>query len=167
MNENINLCEILKDCPEGVYFWSPLAGVVIFGGIYSNRINIILSDDTEWYIEADGKMKIVGLTAKSFTSEEIMLYPSKEQRDWSKWKCPKAKFNPKTLKPFDKVLIRFSEIDEWACSIFSHCIETDFGLRFKAAEGISAKYCIPYNDDTKRLVGTKGETPEFYRFWED
>ena len=26
---------------------------------------------------------------------------------------------------------------------------------------------IPYNDDTKNLVGTNEEAPEFYRYWED
>ena len=29
------------------------------------------------------------------------------------------------------------------------------------------KYCIPYNDDTKHLVETKEEAPEYYRYWED
>ena len=26
---------------------------------------------------------------------------------------------------------------------------------------------IPYNDETKHLVGTTDEAPEFYRYWED
>lgn len=26
---------------------------------------------------------------------------------------------------------------------------------------------IPYNDDTKHLVGTSLEAPEYYRYWED
>ena len=38
------------------------------------------------------------------------------------------------------------------------CICTAFG---------DYKYCIPYNDDTKHLVGTTKEAPEFYRYWED
>ena len=38
------------------------------------------------------------------------------------------------------------------------------------------KYCIglgdktivvPYNEDTKHLVGTTDEAPEYYRYWED
>lgn len=29
------------------------------------------------------------------------------------------------------------------------------------------KYCITYNDNTKHLVGTTDEAPEFYRYWED
>lgn len=30
MNENINLCEILKDCPKGTEFWSDNFGKVKF-----------------------------------------------------------------------------------------------------------------------------------------
>ena len=26
---------------------------------------------------------------------------------------------------------------------------------------------IPYNDETKHLVGTTDEAPEFYKYWED
>lgn len=32
---------------------------------------------------------------------------------------------------------------------------------------MSILFCIPYNDDTKHLVGTKEEAPEYYRYWED
>ena len=45
------------------------------------------------------------------TKGECILFPSKEQRDWSKFNAPwlkKERFDPKTLKPFDKVLVRFS-----------------------------------------------------------
>ena len=28
-------------------------------------------------------------------------------------------------------------------------------------------HCIPYNDETKHLVGTTGEAPEYYRYWDD
>ena len=27
--------------------------------------------------------------------------------------------------------------------------------------------CIPYNDDTKHLVGTTDEAPEYYKYWEE
>lgn len=33
--------------------------------------------------------------------------------------------------------------------------------------GAYYKYCVPYNDETKHLVGTKDEAPEYYRYWED
>ena len=35
--------------------------------------------------------------------------------------------------------------------------------------GIGGTYrcCIPYNEETKHLVGTTDEAPEYYRYWED
>ena len=30
-----------------------------------------------------------------------------------------------------------------------------------------ANMIIPYNDETKHLVGTTDEAPEYYRYWED
>lgn len=29
MNENLNLCQILKDCPKGTKLWSPVWGDVV------------------------------------------------------------------------------------------------------------------------------------------
>ena len=78
---------------------------------------------------------------------------------------PKEKFDPKTLKPFDKVLIRDSKYEDWRCDIFSH-IHIGGDYHFKTITAYYA-YCIPYNDDTKYLVGTKHEAPEYYRYWED
>ena len=184
MNEKINLCEILKDCPVGVEFWSPLADVVKFGGIYNNQINVTLSDNTEWYIEPNGKMKIVELTAKSFISAEIMLYPSKDQRDWSKFSAPWyqngkiKKFDPRTLRPFDKILVRDSRIENWYAAQFSHIAfdlsEYDLDDCEEALDFIICttgstdfNYCIPFNDDTKHLVGTSEDALEVYKYWED
>ncbi|MGN0491849.1 hypothetical protein [Ruminococcus sp.] len=94
-----------------------------------------------------------------------MLFPSSSQRDWNKWKCPKPKFDPKTLKSFDKIIYRFDNSGKWRCDFFSHM------LTEKTLSVISTYYpidfCIPYNDDTKHLVGTSDEAPEYYRYWED
>ena len=40
MNENLNLCEILKDCPTGTKFWSSVWGDVYFSGIKEEMICI-------------------------------------------------------------------------------------------------------------------------------
>lgn len=72
------------------------------------------------------------------------------------------KFDPKTLKPFDKVLVRKFSISEWRCGIFSHH-QFHWGVVFND----TYKFCIPYNDETKHLVGTKKEAPKYYRYWED
>ena len=76
----------------------------------------------------------------------------------------KPKFNPKTLKPFDKVLVKDFTWENWNCQFFSHISNTKHPYA-----GICSIYkmCIPYNDETKHLVGTNKEAPEYYKYWED
>lgn len=98
-----------------------------------------------------------------------MLWPSKNCRDWSKWKCPKPKFDPKTLQPFDKVLLFNNVYGSWLCDFYSYKIkehEDENEIPYICVGG-AADRIIPYNDDTKHLVGTSDEAPEFYRYWEE
>ena len=159
----LNLCEILKDCPQSEPFWSPLLGGVKFHDINQKRNFIVISleNGETWDINADGT-----ITFGDVTSPEIMLYPSKEQRDWTKVKYEpkKERFDPKTLKAFDRVLCK-NGLDIWRCDFFSSYMET-YVCQNVCISG-SYSYCIPYNDDTKHLVGTTDEAPDFYKYWED
>ena len=161
MNENIDLTKILKDCPTGTKLYS-----TIYGNVNFIRINTSSMYPVKFTI-ANGGTSCVALDGKdnSEFDGECTLFPSKEQRDWSKFTAPwykNGKFNPKTLKPFDKVLVRDNINNPWVCDHFSYinhaniCITTD-----------RCKYCIPYNDDTKHLLGTTEEAPEYYRYWEN
>ena len=76
------------------------------------------------------------------------------------------KFDPKTFKPFDRVLIFNAEDMNWQCSLFSHYNEKDNPFHFVCIDSFCYQYCIPYNDDTKYLIGTTKEVPEYYRYWE-
>ena len=160
MNENLNLVEILKDCPEGTKLYSP-----VFGDVELDNIDI-LSDHPIRVLYKYGDDSFSKDGRLFFNCDgECMLFPSKEQRDWSKFKIKsnKPKFDPKTLQPFDKVLARDTVKGQWRCTFYSHerkniykYVTTDY----------TYKYCIPYNDDTKHIVGTFDEAPEFYRYWE-
>lgn len=160
MNENLNLVEILKDCPKGTKLYSTIYGyVTLFEVQNSGRFPIK-------FMKSDGICN--SLTARGLFSleceGECVLFPSKDQRDWSKFKVNKERFDPKTLKPFDRIIARIDEQGLWCCELFSF-IEEKTGL----IKGCGAYYrhCIPYNDDTKHLVGTNEEVPEYYRYWED
>ena len=157
MNENLNLVEILKDCPEGTKLYSTIYGEVEFDGIRNGNeypVKYVKSDDTLGNVTAQG-LVLAGYDG------ECTLFPSKDQRDWSKFNPKKPKFDPKTLRPFDKVLVR--EGFEWHCNLFSHHLYDGYAQ----IDGCAYNYCIPYNDDTKHLVGTAEEAPEFYRYWEE
>ena len=161
MNENLNLVEILKDCPEGTKLYSPVFGEVEFESINDIIGPIIVTTNTGNAVcfTADGKMY-------TYYNGECSLFPSKDQRDWSKFKIKKPKFDPKTLHPFDKVLVRDINSEKWKIQLFSHIIKNCFPYEYHCI-GSCYNFCIPYNDDTKHLVETNEEAPEFYRYWED
>lgn len=159
--ERPDLLAILKYCPEGTEFWSPMLGYVKFICLGESTFPVEDKNGRSWDINRDSTMTIDGIT-----SAEPMLFPSKEQRDWSKWKCPKPKFDPKTLQPFDKVLTRIGDGDVycWSADFVSMPCEDSLPCTMKDND---ASMIIPYNDDTKHLVGTTDEAPDFYKYWED
>ena len=221
MNENIDLAKILKNCPTGFELYSSVYGKVKFVSIdekYTRSwIDVITEKNIYISFTSEGK-----LSTKH--NGECVLFPSKDQRDWSKFTAPwykkeelielkfkagdiirhketnkgnvykisrvnndlyvidgfaggiyiknqdqyelvSSKFDPKTLKPFDKVLVRDSNEIKWKIDFFSHYHES-IHFPYKCI-GNSYKYCIPYNDETKYLVGTTDKVPEYYKYWKD
>lgn len=163
MEEKIDLSKILKDCPKGTKLYSTIFGEVEFEHIHNGSCTIGYKTNT-------GRNFDVSYEGKFFENYdgECTLFPSKEQRDWSKFTAPrqkKKKFDPKTLKPFDKVLVRDCEDGKWNVDFYSY---KEIYSRFPyICVGRMYKYCIPYNNDTACLVGTKDEPLEFYRYWEE
>ena len=167
MNENIDLTKILDGCPIGTEFYSLIHGTV--------RFLEILDINTVYPIAVTSKVDKGYFTqggryfADQTIDDECILVPSKYQRDWSKferfWDKPKIeKFDIKTLQPFDKVLVRDYPIDKWGCDFFSYIDNT---MLFPImGGGLMHKMCIPYNDDTKHLIGTNNDCPEYYKWWE-
>ena len=93
----LNLCEILKYCPQGETFWSPMLNGVKFLDRDDERQMIVVETvegHFTWEINADGTISI-----DNVISPEIMLYPSKEQRDWTTVKYEKKEL-PKTWEEF-------------------------------------------------------------------
>lgn len=174
MNENLDLTKILEGCPKGTKFYSSNYGDVTFYeispyarerypirlhyrslNINSQPILLSLTEDGRSVYAYDG---------------ECTLFPSKEQRDWSKferfWDKPKKeRFDVNTLQPFDKVLSRYGTESNWMCTYFSHII--DKVNPYVDCNGIIVHVCIPYNEETKHLVGTQEDCPEFYKWWEE
>ena len=181
MNKNIDLRKILENCPRGTRFYTTTFGYVNFKMIIpSSEYPIIVyrkDEINEKSFTVDGKFM------KNYDAE-YALFPSKDQRDWSKFSAPWyqnekiKKFDPRTLAPFDKILVRDSRVGTWFAAQFSHiafdlseydlddCEEAlDFIICTTGSADFS--YCIPYNDETKSLVGTSDDAPEIYKYWED
>ena len=180
MNENIDLTKILKDCPKGWKFYSSVYGDVEFVEILPNIPFPKRSQENGLYLLKTLMLELpIRLKADFFEYGissagehrkgvgECTLFPSRENRDWSKFTAPwykKEKFDPKTLNPFDKVIARCSDF-KWVCDMFSHYDKSKCVMPYLCVGGFY-EVCIPYNDDTKHLVGTTDEAPEYYRYWE-
>ena len=159
MNENLNLVEILKDCPKGTKLYYTVYGEVEFDHVaISYEYPIVLK------LKGLGGYDSLTPEGKTFDDGECLLFPSKDQRDWSKFKPKKDRFDPKTLKPFDRVLVKVGSC--WRIEWFSHMYEYK-GDIYYACSWSDYKECIPYNDETKHLLGTSDEAPEYYRYWEE
>lgn len=75
-----------------------------------------------------------------------------------------TKFDPKWLKPFDRV-VAFDQIRKmWIATLFSHIAEEDeYTYPYITCDADSYNKCIPFNAETKHLVGTYDQEPEFYK----
>lgn len=71
-----------------------------------------------------------------------------------------GKFDTKWLKPFDRVLVRNYTTSKWRVNFFSH---NEFGEFPHLTIDDRYKCCIPFNEETKYLVGTMKEEPNFYK----
>lgn len=99
MNENLNLIDLLKDCPIGTKLYSSVHGEVELEEVHLNSrpdypIEVRLSNNALDSFTPDGRLF-------AEYNGECMLFPSREQRDWSKFKPKKPKqpkFNPNTGK---------------------------------------------------------------------
>ena len=86
MNENIDLTNILKNCPKGWEFYSSVVGSVRF-------VRLKLEDpDYPIIVRVEGRRDFSctkdGWYWKDYPGGECTLFPSKDQRDWSKFTAP-------------------------------------------------------------------------------
>ena len=143
----INIAKILKNVPKGTKLYSLVIGECILLEVkdddeYPIRVKINNYDNNNNYemFTKDGKY----FDGDYGANGECLLFPSKENRNWDKFKIEKYEF-----KPFDKVLARDSDDSKWRCDLFS-----SKGEHYYICVGEIWNQCIPYNEDTKHLIGT-------------
>lgn len=151
----MNVAEILRGCPSDIRLYSPIYGelslvsVCSHNSIYPILCRVLKSGDAVSYT-GDGKNNI--------SDAELTLFPSKDQRDWSKFGATDQVTDQKqktALYPFDKVLVRNNDDDEWVCDIFSHIDELDFYY----CVGTRWEQCIHY-EGNEHLLGTTKKPEE-------
>ena len=81
MEEKINIAEILKDKKDGIRLYSPIFGECTFCCVREDTNDICVK-------KHNGVIEYFNSEGLYFTLGEVMLFPSKEMRDWKKfaWK---------------------------------------------------------------------------------
>lgn len=77
-NQELNLVELLKDCPKGTKLYSPIFGEVKLRSI-DHAIRITTNQNAVSMFYKNGQYY-------DCPESECLLFPSKDQRDWNAWK---------------------------------------------------------------------------------
>ena len=78
MEEKINIAEILKDKPKGIRLYSPIFGECSFSFVREETNDICVK-------KHNGVKEFFDSKGLYYNTGEVMLFPSKEMRDWSKF----------------------------------------------------------------------------------
>lgn len=147
-DKELNIAEILKDCPDGMRLYATTVGECILKGVADkNEIFPIrvqsCADTCPYTFTAYGKLYDIA-------EAECVLFPSKDNRDWSTFKAPKKKHE---FRPFDKVLFR-NHGYVWSAGFFSYK-STELGGNAVSYDigGFNWDECIPY-EGNEHLLGT-------------
>lgn len=134
LKQNINIAEILKDAPSGTSLYTPLLGFVELVKVIINKnyssIKVEVISDREsfddnslfYYFNEYGKYT-------NSKDAECMLFPSKNNRDWSTFKAP---WKLKKFTAGQKVLVGIQGLTpdgssyHWTLSIYSHFVKGGF-----------------------------------------
>ena len=153
----MNVAEILKDCPKGTKLYSTIYGEVEFMYVVDeHRTYKIFCRKIEGDVviphsfTKDGKMV--------FTDAEPTLFPSKYQRDWSKFGVSDQVTDQETkpqFEPFDKVLVRDFDDRKWVCDFFEG-IPISSEYEYSCVLRGLVHQCIHY-EGNEHLLGTKNK----------
>lgn len=83
MEQKINIAELLKYCPKGMELYSPLCGKCVFDRLNFGTIICKKQNTQEITFTSKGYYML-----PVFDDCECMIFPSKDQRDWSKFESP-------------------------------------------------------------------------------
>ncbi len=146
----MNIAEILRKCPKGTKLYSPVFGEVELTKVAYDEVYPItcLTKNGDY-----GLFTRDGILFFDYSDTECMLFPSKDQRDWSKFGVTEQVTDQESkhqFKPFDKVLVRDGDSDIWDCNIFNRIDEDG---EYQCIDYEYWEQCIPY-EGNEHLLGT-------------
>lgn len=157
MENKIDIAALLKDCPKGTRLYSTICGECL-----------LIKEDTGHPIAVESEMSANRFTFNEHgqwsPNGECLLFPSKEVRDWTYFRCKYMTGGDDTLQTLkangglNVLLYDCTNVNKVFFIDHKGTIqETEIGspawLQLKES-GTTYEMCLPYNADTARLIGT-------------
>lgn len=144
----MNIAEILKYCPKGTKLYSPIFGKVTLQEVcHSNLIKILIKNGNCRVFLANGSYSEYG---------ECVLFPSKDQRDWSKFRLPVKRGDIMMKSDGDSPFIATGELyndisPKYICGINSI---DEFEISYGEG-GWTSEFYIPASKEAKKELFDK------------
>lgn len=141
----INLVNILKHCPKGTKLYSPIFGEVTLYSVNNRIIDVLATkyNDETTHIE----FSRLGRLILGYSNAECVLFPSKDQRDWSKFQIPAKRGDIMMFTDKSAVFMINTKKDTYTDTIAY--ASDHYG--FKIGEHIFRSY-IPASEDMKEKL---------------
>ena len=141
----INLVSILKHCPKGTKLYSPIFGEVTLYSVNDKIIDVIATNynDETTHIE----FSRLGRLILGYSNAECVLFPSKDQRDWSKFQIPAKRGD--IMMFIDKSAVFMIDTKKGNYTDTIAYASNNFG--FKIGQQIFRSY-IPASEDMKEKL---------------
>lgn len=152
-NELINVANILRNEPKGTPLYCTMYGDVELDSVSDKGIHCTAhpAPSTKIGIILDEYGRIV--TGFDNYECECALFPSRKQKRWDTFVPQAHKYQ---FEPFERVLVRDFAKDIWLPAFFAFynpSLKFPYGVIDGGMTG-RHRFCIPYNDVTKHLIGT-------------
>ena len=141
----INLVSILKHCPKGTKLYSPIFGEVTLYSVNNRIIDVIATDNSDKTTHVE--FSRLGRLILGYSNAECVLFPSKDQRDWSKFQIPAKRGDIMMFIDKSAVFIIDTKKDTYTDTIAYVGNNTGF----KISEHIVRSY-IPASEDMKEKL---------------
>lgn len=151
----INLVSILKHCPKGTKLYSPIFGEVTLYSVNNRIIDVIATNysDETTHIE----FSRLGRLILGYSNAECVLFPSKDQKDWNKFRIPTKKGDVIMFDGTFPCLVTddySKDTSKWYCGL---TVDNIFLLNHSSAEWANSFYTPASEEVRNKLFAAMDE----------
>ncbi len=139
---------VVRKCTHIAIFQSRQEKYIGFHAVLCQNDKLLLEEP---FREDDGDIEL--RLATDSEKQQLFETLAKEGKAWDVEKKQVVDLKPKVeLKPFDRVITRNAADDVWTANFFSHMDSHGEYVTIACVGGYT--YCLPYNEETAKLIGT-------------